>query len=110
VARVPQPYQVVFDSAARQDLKDIFDYINNRAGPTIAERFTARLHQYCTGLSHTPERGTRRDELRPGLRTIGYRRRATVVFRIDRSERTVAILGIYYGGRNYADDFADSDD
>jgi plasmid stabilization system protein ParE len=107
MARGPRPYEVVFDTAARQDLRDIFDYINTRAGSDTAERFTTRLFQHCATLSHTPERGTRRDELRPGLRTMGYRRRATIVFRVDRAARKVVVLGIYYGGRNYTDDFVD---
>ena len=108
--RTTRPYSVVFDAAARRDLENIFDYIGSRAGSTIAERFTTRLYQYCASLSHTPERGTRRNELRPGLRTIGYKRRATIVFRVDRTKRTVVILGVYYGGQNYADDFKDAED
>lgn len=103
----PRPYEVLFEAAARQDLRDIFDYINTRAGFDSAERFTTRLVQHCISLSQTPERGTRRDELRPGLRTMGYRKRATIVFKVDRAARKVVILGVYYGGRNYADDFTD---
>lgn len=109
MASPPRPYHVVLDEPAWRDLRDIFDYINSRAGPVVAGRFTTKLYEYCVGLSHTPERGTRRDELTPGLRTIGYRRRATIAFRVDQSERIVMILGIYYGGRNYVDDFSDPD-
>ena len=105
-----RPYDVVFDAAARQDLKDIYDYINSRAGRTIAENFTVELHQHCARLRHTPERGTRRDELRPGLRTMGYRKRATILFEVDNEHRRVVILGICYAGRNYASDFAEEED
>jgi plasmid stabilization system protein ParE len=96
----------VFDPAARRDLSNVFDYVSARASAAIAERFTTQLYQHCLGLGRTPERGTRRDELRPGLRTVGYRRRATIVFQVIRPKRTVVVLGVYYGGRNYADDFA----
>jgi toxin ParE1/3/4 len=92
-------YEIIFDRAAQQDLISIFEYIEDRAGPAIAGNFTTKLYQHCRKLEHTPERGTRRDDLRRGLRTIGYRRRATVI-----------VLGIYYGGRNYEDDFADAED
>jgi len=44
------------------------------------------------------ERGTLRDELGAGLRTIGFERRATVVFRV--SEDAVEVLHIAYGGRD----------
>jgi len=32
-----------------------------------------------------PERGTKRDDLRLGLRTVGFRRRAMILFEIDRA-------------------------
>jgi len=100
-------YEVIFDRAARQDLKDIYDYIASRANSAIAERFATNLYQHCIKLEHVPERGTRRDDLRGGLRTIGYRRRATILFQVDRERRQVVILGIYYGGRNFEDDFGE---
>lgn len=103
----PRPYLVIFDAAARRDLANIFEYISGRASPVVAEGFAAKLYEHCAGLALTPERGTQRNEIRPGLRTIGYRRRATVTFRVDHATRTVVILGVYYGGRSYTDDFAD---
>jgi toxin ParE1/3/4 len=103
-------YEIIFDRAAQQDLISIFEYIEDRAGPAIAGNFTTKLYQHCRKLEHTPERGTRRDDLRRGLRTIGYRRRATILFEVDHAQHHVIILGIYYGGRNYEDDFADAED
>ena len=43
--------------------------------------------------------GTRRDEIRPGPRTTGFERRATIAFQVKRAE--VAIVRIFYGGRDY---------
>lgn len=100
-----RPYRIIFDATARRDLANLYEYISDRATPAVAERFTTKLYQYCAGLAITPERGTLRNEIRPGLRTVGYRRRATITFHLDHTARTVVILGIYYGGRNYADDF-----
>ena len=40
-----------------------------------------------------------RDDIRPGLRTISYRRRVIVAFTVDATD--VTILGIFYGGRDY---------
>jgi toxin ParE1/3/4 len=110
---VPRPdrlYEVIFDRAARQDLKDIFDYVSDRASPAVAEGFTTKLYEHCVKLERMPERGTRRDEMRRGLRTIGYRRRATILFEVDHERSEVIILGIYYGGRNYQDDFSEEGD
>lgn len=102
-------YEVIFDPAARQDLEAIFNYIESRAGADVAERFVSRLYERCMSLTHTAERGTRRDELRRGLRTMGYRRRATILFQVERSRKQVIILGVYYGGRDYESAFADRD-
>lgn len=46
-----------------------------------------------------PERGTRRDDVRPNLRTIGCKRRATIAFSIE--QETVVVHGVYYGGQNF---------
>ena len=45
-----------------------------------------------------PNRGTEHSDLRPGLRTIGFRRRVTIAFRVKGD--SVAILRILYGGRS----------
>ena len=45
-----------------------------------------------------PDRGNRRDDLRPGLRILGYERRAVIAFQI--TANSVTILRILYGGRD----------
>jgi toxin ParE1/3/4 len=57
-------------------------------------------------LSLFPLRGIRRDDLDPGLRVIGYRKRVTIVFKV--TDERVLIVGIYYGGRNYDELLHDS--
>jgi toxin ParE1/3/4 len=44
------------------------------------------------------ERGTRRDDIRPGLRIVGFERRMVIAFHVD--ERTATIDRILYGGRD----------
>jgi toxin ParE1/3/4 len=94
-------YELILDPNAREDLKEIFDYILERAGARAAAGFVTKLYDHCLTLRDVPEKGTRRDDLRPGLRTLGYRRRATILFHVDHSHRTVIILGVYYGGRDF---------
>lgn len=50
-------------------------------------------------LVREPLIGVARDDLRPGLRIIGFRGRAVIVFNVR--DETVVILGVYYGGRDY---------
>ena len=56
-----------------------------------------------------PERGTRRDDLRAGLRTVGFSRRATVLFEVDEKVRRVVIHGIYYAGRSFEGEAGDDE-
>ena len=93
-------YAVIISNAAEGDLVAVYRYIAERAGDDTALRFVDRIEQYCLSFANFPERGTKRDDLRRGLRTIGFRRRATILFEIDRRARQVIIHGIYYAGRN----------
>ena len=93
-------YTVVFSAAAETDLFAIYDYIAERAGHAIALRFVESIELYCRGFKDTPERGTRRDELLPGLRTVGFHRRATILFEVDRDAHMVVVHGVYYAGRS----------
>lgn len=94
-------WSVVFSAAAEADLVAIYDYIAERGGPAVALRFVERIEAYCLDFSTMPERGTRRDDLRAGLRTVGFRRRATILFEVDEKVRRVVIHGIYYAGRSF---------
>jgi plasmid stabilization system protein ParE len=104
-------YSVIISASAEADLLAIYTYIEERAGAAIAIRFVDRIEQYCLGFADVPKRGTRRDDLRRGLRTVGFRRRATILFEVDDQVRQVVIHGIYYAGRSIGertdDDFAD---
>lgn len=90
--------QVVFHPEAEAELARLYDYIAERASPTIAWNFVAGIRDQCLGLSTFPQRGTERLEIMPGLRIIGYRRTVSIAFAVE-GER-VLILGIFYGGRN----------
>lgn len=91
-------HAVVFDPDAEEDLAQIGEWIAERAGETIALNYVEALRSYCRGFSTFPERGTRREDLKAGLRTIGFRRRVTIVFTVEASR--VVILRLFYGGRS----------
>ena len=50
------------------------------------------------GLADFPERGTKRDDLRPGIRIVGFERRILIAFTV--LTETVEISQILYGGRD----------
>lgn len=91
-------YRVVFAPEALDDLRDLYDRIADAALPERALTYVEGVQRYCRGLADFPERGTRRDAIRPGLRTLGYRRRVTVAFHIVGTQ--VVILRVLYAGRD----------
>jgi toxin ParE1/3/4 len=89
---------IVFTPEAQDDLLDLYDYIADHSSPTRALRYIERIEKTCISLHSLPERGTLREDLRPGLRVIGFERRVLIAFRVN--SESVAILRILYGGRN----------
>ncbi|MEJ0025540.1 MAG: type II toxin-antitoxin system RelE/ParE family toxin [Rhizomicrobium sp.] len=92
------PHRVVFRPLAEADLIELYEYIADKAGAKIAGGYIERIEAACFSLENFPQRGTRRDDIEPGLRTMGFERRATIVFRVLKSE--VTIVRIFYGGRD----------
>jgi toxin ParE1/3/4 len=90
--------RVVFAPEALADLRSLYDIIADASLPARALAYVEGLRLYCLGLADFPERGTRRDAIRPGLRTLGYRRRVTVAFHV--TDTTLVIDRLLYGGRD----------
>jgi toxin ParE1/3/4 len=97
--------EVYFRPRAEADLVGLYEYISERSGPGIAGGYIERIEAACMALAEFPERGTRRDDLSRGLRTVGFERRVTIAFRIQKSR--VEIVTIAYGGRNFESDLSE---
>lgn len=91
-------HEVVFAPEAVADLASLYDHLAGAASPARALAYVEQVQVYCLDFATFPERGKRRGDLRPGLRTIGYRRRVTIAFHVTAG--TVAIDRILYGGRD----------
>jgi toxin ParE1/3/4 len=100
--------EVTFAPEALADLYKLYDDIALDGGAGRAQSYTDRIMAHCLGLVMFPERGTRRDDLRPGLRITTYRRRVTIAFHI--TVTTVTIDRILYGGRDLTVIFDKGDD
>ena len=94
--------KVTFRPGARTDLFNLHDYVARRSGRDRAGRYIDRIESACLRLKDFPERGTKRDDLAPGLRTIGFERRVLIAFRVLPDE--VEIAAILYGGRDLTSD------
>lgn len=92
------PHEVVFAPQARSDLRNLYLFIADQSGRSRAMGYLERIEAYCRTLSDFPERGTLRDDLRPGLRILGFEKRVTIAFRVVPGR--VTIFRVLYGGRS----------
>lgn len=93
------PHKVIYRKSADDDLDEIFSYILQNGGSAdSAFYFTQQIRNYCDSFAIFPHRGTRRDDLRNGLRMIGFERRVSIAFTV--TDNTVQIARIFYGGRD----------
>lgn len=92
-------YPIVFTAEARDQLVHLHNYIAAAADDDVASGFINGILDHIAGLRAFPNRGTPRDDLRSGLRTIAWRRRVTIAYMVE--DKTVVVIGIYYGGRDF---------
>lgn len=90
-------YDIILHTKAEQELDQLYDYIADRAGPSVAWNYISGVRQFVEGLADFPERGSLREGNVPGLRIIGYRRSLSVAFAVRGSR--VLVLGFFYNGR-----------
>jgi toxin ParE1/3/4 len=92
-------FEVRFRPQALSDLFGLYRFIAAEAGHRVASGYIDRIEATCRSLETFPERGTSHHDVRPGLRTMGFERRATVAFIVG--EDHVRVIRVFYGGRNY---------
>ncbi len=92
-------HRVVFSPEALEQLVALFQYIAQASSPDVANDYTEAIVTYCESLATFPLRGTKRDDVRPGLRITHYKKRTVIAFAVEDTQ--VAIIGIFYGGQDY---------
>ena len=91
-------HSVVYAPEAEAQLVTLYLHIAAAASPEIAARYTDAIVTQCESLNTSPMRGARRDDIRPGMRVFGFRRRVSIAFEV--TGEVVTILGIFYGGQD----------
>ena len=91
-------YRVIFSPEARRHLDDLFDWIAREASLEVASRYIERIIGFCEGITNFPRRGSPRDEIRVGLRTLVFKRRVTIAYSVK--GEIVTVVGIFSAGRN----------
>jgi plasmid stabilization system protein ParE len=90
---------VVFSPEALDQLLALYRYVKAAASPAIADRFTGGIVDFCERLRDFPHRSVRRDDVRPRLHITNYDRRVVIAYAIRAD--SLAITGMFYGGRDY---------
>ena len=93
-------FRVCLDPAAIADLDRIRAFVAQAAGKSISDKLIDRVLGYIDGFDSAPKRGAARDDVRPGLRTIAWRRTVTLIFVVDDAAGAVVIIGALYRGRD----------
>ena len=91
-------YNITWRPQARGDLLALYEWIADQADPDTAYEYVSKIEAHAAALSAYPERGTARDDLAPGVRTIPYRRRTVIAYRV--LDDMVEILAIAHAGRD----------
>ncbi len=91
-------YRVGLGEPAYEDLAGIWTWIASEAGLDTANAYRTRLLDFLAKLEDFPRRGTPRDDLRPGIRSLVFERTITIFYKVDRS--VVTILRIVHGARD----------
>jgi toxin ParE1/3/4 len=74
-----------------------------------ADNYVEGIVSACLSLSAFPERGTKRDDIRPNLRTKGFARRVTIAFSVNAATEIVVIHDVFYGGQDFEELLRDTD-
>ena len=90
---------VNFSPSARSDLVAVFDYVTSVAGISVAKNYVDRIETFIMNLDIASERGRLRDDIRSGLRVVGFEKRLVVAFKVD--ENRVTILRVLSRGQNW---------
>ncbi|MGQ2918175.1 MULTISPECIES: type II toxin-antitoxin system RelE/ParE family toxin [Rhizobium] len=95
-------YAVRLSPEAQTDIVRIHARIVDKSGSTItADRYIDRISGFLSSLNVFPERGTVREEVRSGLRIIGFERSASVAFIVE--EDDVVVLRILAKGQEFGE-------
>jgi plasmid stabilization system protein ParE len=83
---------------AKAQLNKLYEYLAREASLDIAPRYVDAVMVRIAGLTDFPHRGTSRGDIRPGLRTIPFRRRLTIAYAVTPEE--VRVIGIARAGQD----------
>ena len=91
-------FRVVRHPLVARDIARIASFLLEHTTPRSVADKIAVLDEDAGSLAENPYRGTRRDEITPGLRAIPSAGKGVIAFEVREEPRTVRILSITWGG------------
>lgn len=82
-------YDVQLSALAIEDLIALHQWVNVEADIPTADGYLARIEERIAALADFPNRGSPRDDLVAGLRTLTFERRLLIAYSVDRKIVTV---------------------
>lgn len=92
------PSRVRLNPQASRDLRELADWIIDRADADTADTYVGRIMAKCATLADYPRRGGSRMDVAADLRSIPFERRLTILYRVD--EDGVEIIRVVSGARD----------
>lgn len=102
-------WKIEVSAEAEHDLELIYDHLvqsylhfgepTDEALTRAADRISA-VELSLRNLATAPNRGTLRDDIRPGLRNVTVNR-AIFWFELDESARLVRVMAVFFGGQDH---------
>lgn len=92
-------HRIVLTPEAEAQLDALYVYLAGEASLAIATRYIEAVLEKIAGLAEFPHRGTPRDDIQAGMRTIPFRRRLTIAY--VASTEVVRIAGVFYAGQDF---------
>lgn len=84
---------------AVQQLEQFEEYIARQGSPHVGSAYVDAIVTFCENLQTFPNRGTQRDDIRPGLRITNYRGSTVIAFAVI--GEVAYVIGVFYGGQDY---------
>ena len=69
---MPSRFRVIFSLEAEEQIAQLYRYIAEASSTDRADRYVGALPNHCLRLSIFPHRGTRRDDILPGVRITPF--------------------------------------
>lgn len=94
-------YRVIRHPLVDRDIARIAAFLLKYTTPRSVADKIARLDSDVSALRQYPHRGTRRDDIAPGLRAIPSAGKGVIAFEIHEEARVVRILSVTWAGADW---------